>query len=159
MLSTLSAHGNVLLCCKEMYLLLMKCFIIFLISIQMVGRASDSIWAPNGPQCVVSANNKSQISCKISVFGYPLSNRNATLCYKGRHQLLLDYFISLLNYISIVGRASCNLHESLLVHNNVIPAINKHQISCKFEILNTLSAHEMCCCAERSGIYCWWSDS
>ena len=32
---------------------------------------------------------------------------------------------------------------------HVISAKNKHQISCKFEILSTLSAHKMCCCATR----------
>ena len=42
---------------------------------------------------------------------------------------------------------------------HVISANNKHQISCKYEILSTLSPQEMCCCATRRGIYCWWSVS
>ena len=38
--------GNVLLCYKERYLLLMKCFIPFLRWIKMVERASDSNYDP-----------------------------------------------------------------------------------------------------------------
>ena len=38
--------GNVLLCCKERYSLLMKCFITFLRCMKMVERASDSIYEP-----------------------------------------------------------------------------------------------------------------
>ena len=38
--------GNVLLCYKERYLLLMKCFIPFLRCVKMVERASGSIYEP-----------------------------------------------------------------------------------------------------------------
>ena len=83
------------------------------------------IWAHHGPQCVVSANNKSQISCKISVFGYPPSKGDAMPCYKERHPLLIDCFILFLKYIRMVGRATGSIDESLMVHNmSFLPVTN-----------------------------------
>ena len=86
----------------------------------MVERAFafDSIYEfPHGPRYAVSANNKSQISCKISVFRYPLSKGDVVLCYKEGHALVLDYFIPFLKCIRMVGIATGSIYECHMAHN------------------------------------------
>ena len=78
----------------------------------MGGGASDSIYETLMVHNVLY--NTSQISCKISVFTYPLSKGSVMLCYKERHPLLLDYFIAFLRCIRMVGRSTGGLYDLLM---------------------------------------------
>ena len=151
---------NVLLCCKERYLLSMKCCITFLTCISMVDRASDSIYEPlmvnNG--LFPSTSNlkfhaKFQFSGALSAKGmwFRAIRRDIHCCLTTQYHSwnVLEWLEGLpLAYMSLLWVTGMSFLPN-----------SRHQISCKFEILSTLSAQEMCCCATRRGIYCWWSVS
>ena len=126
--------------------MLMKWFIISLRCIKMVERAFGGIYEPL-MVCNVSFLPASNLKFhEKTVFRYPLNKGNVMLCYNERYPLLVDYFIPFLTYIRIVIRATGSLYEyeSLVGTHHVITVNNNHHISCKFEVLSTLSAHEMC---------------
>ena len=151
---------NEQLCYKERYPLLMKCFITFLRCIKMAERASDSIYEPLMvhnvsflPTTFLKFYTKFQFSGNLSA--------NRMWCCTTRRDIHCHLTPSYHSW-NILGW----LEELMVAYiwvsygtQHVISANNKHQISCKFEILSTLSAQEMCCCATRRGIYCWWSVS
>ena len=119
--------GNVLLCwCKERYLLSMKCFIAFLRCVKMVKGAFDRMYEPlmiHNVSFLPTTNLK--FDAKTSVFSYPLKKGSVMLCYNGRHPLVLNYFMPLLKYIRIVGRATGSLYESFMVHSmSFLPITN-----------------------------------
>ena len=60
--------GNVMQCYKERHPSMLDYFITFLIYIGMIIVVSDSIFdCLYGPDCVISAENNSQILCQIAV--------------------------------------------------------------------------------------------
>ena len=156
--------GNVLLCCNERYLLLMKCFITILRCVKMVERAFDNIYEPLVVQNVPflpTTNLKfhSKFHAKVHTLG--TLSANGMWCCDPRRDIYCFLTTSYHSW-NILGW----LEELPVAYiwvsygtQHVISANNKHQISCKFEILSTLSAQEICCCATRRGIYWWWSVS
>ena len=54
---------------------------------------------------------RSQISCKISDFEYPLSMVNGLMYYKERHLLLSGCFKPFLRCMSVITRASHDIYK------------------------------------------------
>ena len=153
--------GNVLLCwCKERYLLSMKCFIAFLRCVKMVKGAFDRIYEPlmiHNMLFLPTTNLKFHPKFQFSGI---LSTKGMWCCATRRdiHCCLTTSYHSL-NVLGWLEELPVAYMSLLWGTQHVISASNKYQISCKVGILSTLSAQEMCCCATRRGIYCWWSVS
>ena len=118
---------NVLLCCKERYLLLVNCFISLLRYIKMVKKNFwYHIWFHNSPQCVVSANDKSQISYKFE-FSCTLSSKGIWCCAARRYiYCCLTIFSYSLNIWGGLEELPIAYMILLWGTQHVISANNKH---------------------------------
>ena len=97
---------NDLLCYKELNVLLLKCFRTFLNCITMMKSFQQHIRAPYGQYHVIPTKNNSHISyITIPNFGHPLNKGNGMMCYKERHAMLLDCFITSPNSKTVAERA------------------------------------------------------
>ena len=68
--------GDGMLCYIKRHPLLIKCLLSSLRCTRIVGITFDSIYrAHYGQHCAISTANNSQISCKVSEFGYPFPQR------------------------------------------------------------------------------------
>ena len=154
-LGTPFLRGNRMVCSKDSRPLLLKCLITFLIYIRMIRRASDSIYKSlHGQHHVITTKNNSQISCKISSFGYPLRTQNGMLCYKERHALLLEYSMTVLTYMRIIRGASYSICKHLMVHTVSLLPTTSILYDAKYHISGALSAKVIRGCDTGSDIHC-----
>ena len=151
---------NEMVCCKERHPLLLECFTIFL---RMYKNEWMSFWkhvqALSGPQCVISTNKSSQISCKMLDFGHTHNTANGIMCYKERQPLLLECFLTFPQYISIIRGTFDNIWKPLIVHIISFLPITNIKFHAKYQIVSTLSEHEMGWCVTRRDIHCCLSVS
>ena len=125
---------NTTLCHKDIYPLLLECFLTSLRWMRMVGRASDRINDPLMINTVSCPPKYPQISSTITNFGHQISLRNTTLCHKDIHPLLLECFLTFLRWMRVVGRASGDIPDLLIVITvSFLPnqlSIYKHNDQC-----------------------------
>ena len=94
----------------------------------MDGGAPDIIYkACHGQHWVVTAQNNSQISCKMSAFRLPLYTENGMMCCKERHTLLLESFMTFPRYLRMYIRASIRIYIPLFGPHLVISTENNSQ--------------------------------
>ena len=88
----------------------------------------------------ITAEINSQISCKLSNFGHPVRTGNETLCYKERPPLLLEYSITFLTYVKMIGRVLNSIYEHLMVNSVSFLPKTTRNFHAKFNISGNLSA-------------------
>ena len=95
---------------------------------------------------VISERNNSQLSCKISDFGHPLSTGNGLLYCKEIHPLLLGCFITFLTCIEGITGDPDSINEHLM--SNTMSLLQKMSLNyhAKYRIMGTLSAQRMDWC-------------
>ena len=81
------------------------------------------------------------------------------MCYKERHPLLLECFLTFPQYISIIRGTFDNIWKPLIVHIISFLPIANIKFHAKYQIVSTLSEHEMGWCVTRRDIHCCLSVS
>ena len=76
------------------------------------------------------------------------------LCYKERHPLLLECFVTSLGFITMIGEVAESIYKASHVLHRVISVKIESQMHTKYQILDTLSEWELVYCAIRRGIHC-----
>ena len=152
---------NGMLTYNEMRPLLLECSTTFVRCIRRGRRAYGSTSRPLwSTLCVISSQNGSHISCKISGFGHPLSTGHLMLCYKERRILRLECVMIFLRCMVVVGRSSDNIYETIMVHIMTFlpkPNLIFHSI---YYILGTLlSTWGTGCFTAKRHIHCYLSVS
>ena len=141
--STLSALGKRMLCSKERYPLLSKCFITFIRCMRKPGGAPDSICKR---LLVHTVSFLPRMTLPYFIqnarFYYPLSTGKRMLCSKERYPLLLKCFITFLRWISNTWGAPGSICEPLLVQT--VPFLSRMtpKFHTKCQIWGTPSALE-----------------
>ena len=93
------------------------------------------VQAPSGHHCVISTNNLSQISCKISDFRHPPNTWNGVLCCTERHPLLLECFITFPCYVRGIEGTSDSIYKPLSIHIVSLLPITNPKFHAKHPIL------------------------
>ena len=112
-----------------------------------------------GSDYAISGSVDFPIAYKIQGFRYPLSTETQMPWYEERYQLLLEYFISFLQHIRVLGRAWGGIYEPLAANTVPFPQMMTIKLHIKCLIWGIRSAWDMICWSARKYIYCFWSIS
>ena len=146
---------NGMMCCKERYLLLPKCFTTFPRYMRVIGRAFDCIYKHHNIVHTMSILPNTSYICMQSIrFQVPLCTEIMWMCYKERHALLLEYSMTVLTYMRIIRGASYSIYKHLMVHTVSLLPTTTILYDAKYHISGALSAKVIWGCDTGSDIHC-----
>ncbi len=139
--------GNSMLWCKERQLFLSGWFIIILMRMMMIGKASDSNYQSlMVHKHVISAKKHLLNFMQNEDIWHPLSLVNRMLYFRERHSLLLECFIAYHWCVRMIDRAHGIIDEPLVVIIMSFLPKDTLKFHAKYQTFGTLSESKIICC-------------